>query len=61
MPGEQGPTARETSSSSLSTTTGRGPSSIGHLGSLSDATLISGGNDETDGNVQLVRRCDGWS
>ncbi len=27
-----------------------------HLGSLSDATLISGGNDETDGNVQLVRR-----
>ena len=32
-----------------------------HLGSLSDATLISGGNDETDGNVQLVRRRDGWS
>ncbi|HYU48736.1 MAG TPA: hypothetical protein VEO91_02250, partial [Candidatus Limnocylindria bacterium] len=24
-------------------------------------TLISGGNDETDGNVQLVRRRDGWS
>jgi molybdopterin/thiamine biosynthesis adenylyltransferase len=32
-----------------------------HLASLSDATLISGGNDETDGNVQLVRRRDGWS
>jgi molybdopterin/thiamine biosynthesis adenylyltransferase len=32
-----------------------------HLGSLDDATLISGGNDETDGNVQLVRRRDGWS
>jgi hypothetical protein len=32
-----------------------------HLGSLEDATLISGGNDETDGNVQLVRRRDGWS
>jgi hypothetical protein len=28
---------------------------------LRDATLISGGNDETDGNVQLVRRRDGWS
>jgi hypothetical protein len=25
------------------------------------ATLISGGNDETDGNVQLVRRRDGYS
>ena len=24
-------------------------------------TLISGGNDETDGNVQLVRRRDGYS
>jgi molybdopterin/thiamine biosynthesis adenylyltransferase len=32
-----------------------------HLGSLDDATLISGGNDETDGNVQLVRRRDGTS
>ena len=32
-----------------------------YLASLSDATLISGGNDETDGNVQLVRRRDGWS
>ena len=32
-----------------------------HLLRLSDATLISGGNDETDGNVQLVRRRDGRS
>jgi molybdopterin/thiamine biosynthesis adenylyltransferase len=32
-----------------------------HLGSLDDGTLISGGNDETDGNVQLVRRRNGWS
>jgi molybdopterin/thiamine biosynthesis adenylyltransferase len=32
-----------------------------HVESLTDATLISGGNDETDGNVQLVRRQDGWS
>jgi molybdopterin/thiamine biosynthesis adenylyltransferase len=32
-----------------------------HVATLSDATLISGGNDETDGNVQLVRRRDGWS
>jgi molybdopterin/thiamine biosynthesis adenylyltransferase len=32
-----------------------------HLRSLEDATLISGGNDETDGNVQLVRRRDGRS
>ena len=32
-----------------------------HLASLRDATLISGGNDETDGNVQLVRRRGGWS
>jgi len=32
-----------------------------HLGSLDDATLINGGNDETDGNVQLVRRRNGWS
>jgi molybdopterin/thiamine biosynthesis adenylyltransferase len=32
-----------------------------HIGSLEDATLISGGNDDTDGNVQLVRRRDGWS
>ena len=39
----------------------RGPSSTGISRSLSDATLISGGNDETDGNVQLVRRRDGWS
>jgi molybdopterin/thiamine biosynthesis adenylyltransferase len=32
-----------------------------HVASLDSATLISGGNDETDGNVQLVRRRDGWS
>ncbi|NJD28639.1 MAG: ThiF family adenylyltransferase [Chloroflexi bacterium] len=32
-----------------------------HVASLDNATLISGGNDETDGNVQLVRRRDGWS
>jgi molybdopterin/thiamine biosynthesis adenylyltransferase len=32
-----------------------------HLRSLEDATLISGGNDETDGNVQLVRRRHGRS
>lgn len=32
-----------------------------HVATLSDATLISGGNDETDGNVQLVRRRGGWS
>ena len=32
-----------------------------HVASLDTATLISGGNDETDGNVQLVRRRDGWS
>ncbi len=32
-----------------------------HIASLSDVTLISGGNDETDGNVQLVRRRDGVS
>jgi molybdopterin/thiamine biosynthesis adenylyltransferase len=32
-----------------------------HLESLEEATLISGGNDETDGNVQLVRRREGWS
>ncbi|MBI3745450.1 MAG: ThiF family adenylyltransferase [Chloroflexi bacterium] len=32
-----------------------------HLATLDNATLISGGNDETDGNVQLVRRRDGWS
>lgn len=32
-----------------------------HLASLDEATLISGGNDETDGNVQLVRRRGGWS
>jgi molybdopterin/thiamine biosynthesis adenylyltransferase len=32
-----------------------------HVATLVDATLISGGNDETDGNVQLVRRRDGWS
>ncbi len=31
------------------------------VAALSDATLISGGNDETDGNVQLVRRRDGYS
>jgi hypothetical protein len=27
-----------------------------HLAGLQEVTLISGGNDETDGNVQLVRR-----
>jgi molybdopterin/thiamine biosynthesis adenylyltransferase len=32
-----------------------------HLLSIEQATLISGGNDETDGNVQLVRRRDGYS
>ena len=32
-----------------------------HVASLAEATLISGGNDETDGNVQLVRRRDGYS
>ena len=31
------------------------------VAALTDATLISGGNDETDGNVQLVRRRGGWS
>lgn len=30
-----------------------------HLASLDEVTLISGGNDETDGNVQLVRRRNG--
>jgi molybdopterin/thiamine biosynthesis adenylyltransferase len=30
-----------------------------HVCSLSEATLISGGNDETDGNVQLVRQRNG--
>lgn len=30
-----------------------------HLAGLQEVTLISGGNDETDGNVQLVRRRDG--
>ncbi|HYN50784.1 MAG TPA: ThiF family adenylyltransferase [Thermoleophilaceae bacterium] len=30
-----------------------------HLAGLEEVTLISGGNDETDGNVQLVRRRDG--
>jgi molybdopterin/thiamine biosynthesis adenylyltransferase len=30
-----------------------------HLASLDDVMLISGGNDETDGNVQLVRRRNG--
>ena len=32
-----------------------------HLARLDTATLISGGNDETDGNVQLVRRREGRS
>jgi molybdopterin/thiamine biosynthesis adenylyltransferase len=32
-----------------------------HIGDLREATLISGGNDETDGNVQLVRRRGGFS
>jgi hypothetical protein len=32
-----------------------------HVARLDHATLISVGNDETDGNVQLVRRRDGWS
>jgi molybdopterin/thiamine biosynthesis adenylyltransferase len=30
-----------------------------HIASLDEVTLISGGNDETDGNVQLVRRRNG--
>jgi molybdopterin/thiamine biosynthesis adenylyltransferase len=30
-----------------------------HLATVDEVTLISGGNDETDGNVQLVRRRDG--
>ena len=30
-----------------------------HIAGLTEVTLISGGNDETDGNVQLVRRRDG--
>ena len=30
-----------------------------HLATLGEVTLISGGNDETDGNVQLVRRRNG--
>ncbi len=30
-----------------------------HLASLGEVTLISGGNDEIDGNVQLVRRREG--
>lgn len=30
-----------------------------HLASLDEVTLVSGGNDETDGNVQLVRRRNG--
>jgi molybdopterin/thiamine biosynthesis adenylyltransferase len=30
-----------------------------HTAGLSEVTLISGGNDDTDGNVQLVRRRDG--
>ena len=30
-----------------------------HLATLDGVTLISGGNDETDGNVQLVRRRNG--
>jgi molybdopterin/thiamine biosynthesis adenylyltransferase len=30
-----------------------------HLALLDEVTLVSGGNDETDGNVQLVRRHDG--
>ncbi len=32
-----------------------------HVAGLTDVTLINGGNDETDGNVQLVRRRDGSS
>ena len=32
-----------------------------HIAGLTEVTLISGGNDETDGNVQLVRRRDGYS
>jgi molybdopterin/thiamine biosynthesis adenylyltransferase len=32
-----------------------------HVATLRDAKLISGGNDETDGNVQLVRRRNGRS
>src|ERR671924_2033126 len=30
-----------------------------HLATMDEVTLISGGNDETDGNVQLVRRRNG--
>ena len=30
-----------------------------HLATLDEVTVISGGNDETDGNVQLVRRREG--
>ena len=32
-----------------------------HIAELTEVTLISGGNDETDGNVQLVRRREGYS
>ncbi len=32
-----------------------------HVATLRDATLISGGNDETDGNVQRVRRRESWA
>ena len=32
-----------------------------HIAGLTDVTLIGGGNDETDGNIQLVRRRDGYS
>jgi hypothetical protein len=32
-----------------------------HIAGLTEVTLISGGNDETDGNVQLVRRRAGYS
>ena len=32
-----------------------------HIAGLTEVTLISGGNDETDGNVQLVRRREGYS
>ena len=52
---------RAMSSFSRSTTIERERSSIATSASLAEATLISGGNDEIDGNVQLVRRRNGVS
>ena len=37
------------------------PEAMEHIAELTEVTLISGGNDETDGNVQLVRRREGYS